>query len=163
VTIVTMKLPVLAEQCHVGGLLVYCADYRCAHAVPTSPMTCGCPISNHALCAKPAASAVPTCGRISIGMDSPLRRVTDRHATIFSLPSLALAIEKQPGQARPERTAQEHPQAYDFEREHHRIAFALPPKIERQRGVFGSCPGRKIFGALNAVRKCGSQMRKMPI
>jgi hypothetical protein len=35
---------------------------------------------------------------------------------------LALAIEKQPRQAWPERTAQEHPQAYNFERERHRRA-----------------------------------------
>ena len=58
----------------VRGLLIYCADYRCSHSIAISgdsrPDDAGCPISRSGLCAKPAVSAAPTCGRISIGMGS---------------------------------------------------------------------------------------------
>jgi ATP-dependent DNA ligase len=103
---------------------------------------------------------VPPTGRISIGMSRSRKWVAGRNAAISGVFSLALAIEKQPRQAWPERTAQEHPPAYYFERERHRRAFPSPPKIERQQGFFGSRPGHKSAFSVPqmrfaiAVRKC---------
>src|SRR6516225_234636 len=57
---------------------------------------------------------VPPTGRISIGMSRSRHCVTGRYAAVSGVFSLALAIEKQPRQAWPERTAQEHPPALLF-------------------------------------------------
>jgi hypothetical protein len=56
----------------VRGLLIYCADYKCSHWIGVSTdqwsdAMCGCPISKKSSAAPPAASAVPTSGRISTG------------------------------------------------------------------------------------------------
>jgi len=51
------------------GILVYCADYRCSHSFEMSadqwPDDVSCLILSRSLSARRAASAAPTCGRIS--------------------------------------------------------------------------------------------------
>jgi hypothetical protein len=58
----------------VRGLLIYCSDYKCSHLIT---MSSDCwpddvrlsDIEDRFICSA-AASAVPTCGRISIGTGS---------------------------------------------------------------------------------------------
>jgi hypothetical protein len=56
------------------GVLIYFCDYKCSHSIEISGvnglMTSGCPISNRGSPARHAASAAPTCGRISIRIGS---------------------------------------------------------------------------------------------
>jgi hypothetical protein len=58
----------------VRGLLVFCADYRCATRSPSAatagPMMSGCPTSSLSSFARPAASAAPTSGGTSTGTGS---------------------------------------------------------------------------------------------
>ena len=58
----------------VRGGLIYAptivAATRSRSAAMADPMMSGCPISKRGLSAKPSASAVQTCGRISTGTDS---------------------------------------------------------------------------------------------
>jgi hypothetical protein len=86
-------------------------------------------------------------------MDGP---ATDWHTTIFAMPSLALAIEKQPHQARPERTAQEYPPTYDFERKHHR-GHSL--RHQRSNGNEASLVPRRGANPRFQCSNCGSQLR----
>ena len=61
----------------VGGVLIYAPTIVAATRSRSAPMAglmmSGCPILSPALRVEPAASAVPTCGRISIGPSSPSR------------------------------------------------------------------------------------------
>jgi hypothetical protein len=53
----------------VRGILVWCADYRCSHSIASAaivgPTMSGYPTLSIVSSARSAASAVPTCGRIS--------------------------------------------------------------------------------------------------
>src|SRR5262249_44750767 len=64
-------------------LLVYCADYAAANRWPSAAtlgrMIFGYPILKIASPARPAASVVPTCGRISIGTRCRSGRWAIRH------------------------------------------------------------------------------------
>jgi hypothetical protein len=67
----------------VRALLVYCADYRCSHsiaiAVMAGRMIFGYPMLSRVLSARRAASAAPTCGRISIHPQGSMLRYVDSH------------------------------------------------------------------------------------
>ena len=61
----------------VRGLLIYCVDYRCSHSIAISGDAWPddvrlSDILRRGLFARLAASAAPTCGRISTGTDGRL-------------------------------------------------------------------------------------------
>jgi hypothetical protein len=66
----------------VRGILVYCADYRCAHAVRISadrwPDMFGCPISSRCLSVRRAAGAAPISGPTGTGNCRDGALVADR-------------------------------------------------------------------------------------